>query len=193
MQCIYKTDGLFPLVSFILAKSCTETSVYNTFNNQKKKPKKTNYLFSSLSPLITESAEIWLYSLSCFPHCHSMNKNMIDHSGSNFILRSRFLVLLFFPMHHLLHTLVLLCLSDHFHSLLVSTFNPPVQLVHSELDCFGFITSLARSVNNFESLFVSYNICAVTLFAVNFCHLWLLLCITSASCVFVTENVFRVL
>lgn len=72
---------------------------------------------------------------------------------------------------------------------LVSPFNSPMLSVHSELAYIGFITSWATSVKSFESLCVSYDICAVTVF--NFCHLWLPLCITSATCVLVSENVFR--
>ena len=58
-----------------------------------------------------ESAQIWLYSLSCFPHCHSMNKNMNLSQLPEFDLKLLFLVLLFVVLilfilvHHLSQTL----------------------------------------------------------------------------------------
>lgn len=50
-------------------------------------PKRNNYLFSFMNPVIMmamESAEIGLYSWSCFSQYHSINKNMGFHSCMNF-------------------------------------------------------------------------------------------------------------
>ncbi len=74
----------------ILAKWCTETSVYiysHTVNVyvMTKKGLPVLCFESQDSGGHSESAHAGLFSLSCFPHCHSMDKNMVYHSSSDFI------------------------------------------------------------------------------------------------------------
>lgn len=91
---------------------------------------------------------VWVVLFVLLPYCHSTNKDVVCHSGKDFIW-NHFSVLLFLALflllifHHLL--LMLCCLSPSVSS-----------------------SSLARSVSSFECLCVNYDTCAVVV--LNFCH-----------------------
>lgn len=87
--------------------SYKNTKWYKSSNDQRE----NNYLSTSLNPFIMvapEFAEIGLYSLSCCPHCYSMNKEMVSQSqwcwfDLKLLFLVSFLLFLFLLVHHHLH------------------------------------------------------------------------------------------
>lgn len=83
-----KSFFLFSPLPFLLTNRCTVSNVYSKVSvSQIRKTIHLPVLFSECPNYggHRESGQIGLYSLSCFPHCHSMNKNMVYHSCPNLI------------------------------------------------------------------------------------------------------------
>lgn len=142
-----------------------------------------------------ESAQIGLDSLSCFPHCHPMNNNMVYNSCPDFISNDcSWSSSASSSSSTTSHTN-----SSSSASLYVSVHCRWMHMCHLctlnwLLSCpIGLITSLETCVFNFELLCVTDDSCVGVVFT--FCCQCLQFCNTSVSqcemCL-VTENVFKV-
>lgn len=147
-----KSDRLSPKLpsqySTVFARWYTETPVYicsDTVNAYVMTKKKQLPLLSSEfwnCGWCSESADVGLYSLSCFPHCNSISNAMVYHSSSDFIRNycSLFFVMTAPLLNHLEHALFL-CLSDCFCLL----YNLQL-LVLSKLAYIGVLASIGMHV-----------------------------------------------